>query len=475
MITSVVLKGFQSHIDSSFNLSPGLTVLTGPSDAGKTALIRAIRWVAFNEPAGEAFINQTMAEASVQLTLADGTIITKGRRKGGRTVYHLVPAGGKSQVFEQADVPPEVTAALGITRQSFGDFEAALNFAFQLDAPFLISEPPSAGAKVLGKIAGTEIIDQALKSVSKDTYGARQDKLQADKQIEQKTEELQEYEGIDQLKDQVEACEILLAQFEQLRGTHEILSRLNSQKGILEQKLAALATELQRYVSLSVAEQSLQDIDAGIQRLHQLSDLAQKHGQLTADIFRCQKEIALFVGLAQASEQLAELEQMSIKENTIQDYADRYLLHIMALRKAEAMMTLTKDLDVAAADLANTEKGVQRLDRLEALSIQYQAHILTIAARQKLIDALQGIAQAEPLLTGMDEQRARLDRLRELQALYRVKDNTFEDAGRKAAAAIVAVTSQEKVIQDLWAEIDVCPLCEQPILKGEQHGHQDAH
>lgn len=41
-IQEVTIEGYQSHTNSTFRLSPGLTVITGPSDAGKTAIIRAL-------------------------------------------------------------------------------------------------------------------------------------------------------------------------------------------------------------------------------------------------------------------------------------------------------------------------------------------------------------------------------------------------------------------------------------------------
>lgn len=42
-IQEVTIEGYQSHTNSTFRLSPGLTVITGPSDAGKTAIIRALQ------------------------------------------------------------------------------------------------------------------------------------------------------------------------------------------------------------------------------------------------------------------------------------------------------------------------------------------------------------------------------------------------------------------------------------------------
>lgn len=59
-IQEVTIEGYQSHTNSTFRLSPGLTVITGPSDAGKTAIIRALRWFAFNEPTGKRSYTQSV-------------------------------------------------------------------------------------------------------------------------------------------------------------------------------------------------------------------------------------------------------------------------------------------------------------------------------------------------------------------------------------------------------------------------------
>ena len=88
-IQEVTIEGYQSHTNSTFRLSPGLTVITGPSDAGKTAIIRALRWFAFNEPTGEAFlhtirnpdgsIKEAVDQVKVSVTFDNGITITKTR------------------------------------------------------------------------------------------------------------------------------------------------------------------------------------------------------------------------------------------------------------------------------------------------------------------------------------------------------------------------------------------------------------
>lgn len=91
-IQEVTIEGYQSHTNSTFRLSPGLTVITGPSDVGKTAIIRALRWFAFNEPTGEAFLHtirnpdgsvkEAVDQVKVSVTFDNGITITKTRRKG---------------------------------------------------------------------------------------------------------------------------------------------------------------------------------------------------------------------------------------------------------------------------------------------------------------------------------------------------------------------------------------------------------
>ena len=81
VIRGIKLVGFQSHVDTSINLTEGLNVITGPSDSGKTAVIRAVRWVALNEPQGDAVVNQSVGYAQVTI-ITDTGVVTKVRNKG---------------------------------------------------------------------------------------------------------------------------------------------------------------------------------------------------------------------------------------------------------------------------------------------------------------------------------------------------------------------------------------------------------
>ena len=48
-IKTVKIHDFQSHEDSFMEFEKGLNIIVGPSDSGKSAVIRAIKWALFNE------------------------------------------------------------------------------------------------------------------------------------------------------------------------------------------------------------------------------------------------------------------------------------------------------------------------------------------------------------------------------------------------------------------------------------------
>ena len=50
MIKSIHVVGFQSHADSTIEFDPGVNVLIGQSDSGKTAVVRALDWALNNRP-----------------------------------------------------------------------------------------------------------------------------------------------------------------------------------------------------------------------------------------------------------------------------------------------------------------------------------------------------------------------------------------------------------------------------------------
>lgn len=120
-------------------------------NSGKSSILRALRWLATNRPAGDAFRRADCKTTAVSLRV-DGKVIS--RRRGKKNIYKL-----NEQIFAAMGnrVPDEIANLLNI-----GD----INFAGQFDAPFWLSDSPGAVSRSLNAIVDLGIIDETLAAVA---------------------------------------------------------------------------------------------------------------------------------------------------------------------------------------------------------------------------------------------------------------------------------------------------------------------
>lgn len=157
MIKSIALTNFQSHEDTTLALAPGVNAIVGPSDSGKTAIIRAINWVINNRPGGEGFRSRWGGDTEVNITV-DETMVS--RIRGKENLYVLAHHGAVDHTGFKAfgqGIPPEVTNALHMS---------PVNLQTQMDPPFMLSNSPGEVARYLNRVADLEVIDSSLASIA---------------------------------------------------------------------------------------------------------------------------------------------------------------------------------------------------------------------------------------------------------------------------------------------------------------------
>jgi len=477
-IAKVEVWGFESHVKTEYELSPGLTVLTGPSDSGKTSMsIRAIRWVAKGEPAGEEFawkksaedgtVLQQAEEVGVRITMDNGVQVTKTRRSK-KTKYWVT---GYDEPFEKAEVPEAVKEALGIRPTVYGrdaqgkpELEFDLNFAYQLDAPFLLSMPGSAGAKVLGKLAGTEAIDLALKAVAKDTYAARSDKAAADKEYERKVMQLLDYQNLEEIKAEVEACEWLIEQTEKQLARKESMVTLAVNLDGARNRLRAAEQALEPLMVLDDINEDLKDIEKAQQRYDTLLDLYGKLSQATATVESLTQQINELNALEPAAWLLEGVEKAAVRRQSLENLSKEYSKYTQSVKNAQEIIEQTKDLDYATS-LLDSSLGLQ-LTLLQDIKNLRVAHAALQDSQQRLagnLEYLNHLPEAEALLGAIRAANERLIEMRRTHIAYASKATTAERAQESLREAEQLVRKGEQELAAAWEEAGgVCPLCGHP-------------
>jgi len=168
VITNLRIEDFQSIESLDVECGP-ITVFTGETDVGKSAIVRAIYGLAFNDyPRGHVRDGAKHSLIEVQLQgekVNDGYAYVKASKGDGVNKYFL-DLTGRTMEFGRVgvNVPEEVSEILGWRMLEVDDgTKFTPNFSRQFDPPFLITETPSRKAKLLGSLTNIATLYAAMK------------------------------------------------------------------------------------------------------------------------------------------------------------------------------------------------------------------------------------------------------------------------------------------------------------------------
>ena len=133
MIEKLQIKNFQSHKDSTLEFSPGVNVIVGSSDSGKSAIIRGLRWLAYGKPRGDSMRSWWGGDITITVQLSDCEIT---RKKGSTNTYFL-NKGQNTTEFNAIghEVPQEIGDFAVLVYGGFSKKKAlAFNFLSALTA-----------------------------------------------------------------------------------------------------------------------------------------------------------------------------------------------------------------------------------------------------------------------------------------------------------------------------------------------------
>lgn len=320
-IKKITIQNFQSHENSELELDPGLNVIVGPSDQGKSAIIRAIKWVLFNEPRGNEFIRHGSNFARVTVEMSNGYIVTR-ERSPSKNRYTVTDPEGKSDVYEGFgnEVPDEVKKAHRIFKVVIDvDSDVSLNLGEQLEGPFLMSETGSVKAKAIGRLTGVHVIDKAIRECISDIKRETQVENRCLKEIEELDEKLKSYEDLEQLRNKIDEREELLRK---LKGLAERLGQLQKMGIILGQVSAEQEKSrkiLEQIGRVDKAELIIYKLSEILIRISGLKRLSERYKQLNNILLRTKEELNKYDKLTEAEKSLVRLLQLTELKNKLEN------------------------------------------------------------------------------------------------------------------------------------------------------------
>ena len=209
MFTFVSIFNFQTHKSLHLDLEK-VTTIVGPTESGKSAVVRALRWVCLNKPTGLGFLRVGAKEVKVSLEVDDHTVV---RLKGKKNVYRL--DGEEYRSFGN-DVPEAIAKSLGVDD---------VNFQRQLDPPFWLTDSPGQVAKSLNAIVDLDIVDESLAHVGREHRDARAVHQVTRDRIDEAQAQVDALSHVPTMRDEHQALIALHVEWDSTRTQEALLSR----------------------------------------------------------------------------------------------------------------------------------------------------------------------------------------------------------------------------------------------------------
>ena len=254
-IKTIKLENFQSHKNTVINCDSNLVVLTGESNNGKSAVLRALNLVLANRPSGLAYVSNWAKEVNSkgEIVLKKGavcsvTIVLIGDDGNEHTVTRLRSRDKNIYVVDGVEleavgtsVPKQVLALTNMHE---------CNVQSQDDPYFMLTLPAGQVASKLNELVHLDSIDMAyehLKSNKLSTSSFRRawDSVAAENKLK-----LDGLKHIPQLVEDAEEIKEMLAKHEQLEedvdSMQEMFDTLYDNKLALEKTVPVSETDIER-------------------------------------------------------------------------------------------------------------------------------------------------------------------------------------------------------------------------------------
>ena len=327
MIKKIQIQNFQSHKETTLRLDPGVNIIVGTTDSGKTSILRALRWVIWNRPSGDDFRSWWGGNTSVEVIInernspePDKDFTSIIRSKSDKNNQYFL--NGTDNVFKAigTDVPQEVKDILNVSE---------VNLQRQLDSPFLLTETPGNVAKHFNKIAHLDIIDTSVSNISSWIRGINGEIKHQEKSLVELKEAKKKFKY---LKDMEKDVLFLEEKKEEIDKLYNDLEKLS----LLELKLSSNDQWIQIHTDEIAVEPELDDI------------------------------LSLFTKMKSLKEKQGTLYHIRVKLVKLKNAITEGKELIKAESDVDEILTLYEDLRIAKSDQHKINKKIKAADIIQS-------------------------------------------------------------------------------------------------------------
>lgn len=460
-IEKVILYNFQSHGNTEIEFDNGLNIIVGPSDSGKTAILRGLKWALFNEPSGDYFIREGESECSVDVIFSDGTRIKRYRSKS-KNIYFLYDQYNNEMKFEGfgTSVPEEIIESMGIQKILLdSDVLKSINISDQLESPFLLGERASTRANSIGRLVGVNIIDDALRESLRDSRNMSNAKKSIDDEIVERIKELSQYEYLDELSTRVNYIEelrnkiyekdILLVKYRELLDKYIIITREKEK----------VIKKMERFSSIHVISDNVIKI---IENINTHNSLHNKNEILKITNINKKKITDIIIALKNINKienNLQSINQSINREQLLNNWKYKYNNVTLELIDLKPIVQSLSTLDIIQNNANFLTLNIRMYNKLTSINNEIQSLRKRLEIGNKYMDKFRYIDKVE---ISYYELITKIKCVLNLKTIINNHEINSEEIKKVKILYIKYKEVINKLLldyEDLLLKLVICPLC----------------
>lgn len=460
-IKKVVLENFQSHKYTELEFDERLNVIVGPSDQGKSAIIRGIKWALFNEPSGNFFIREGENDCSVTIVFNDNTKIKRYKSKS-KNLYYLYNSENKEQIFEGfgTNVPKEIIEATNIRKVYLdGKQTNSINISDQLEGPFLLSEKTATRANSIGRLVGVHIVDDAVGDTLKDIRNLNLSKRNLTEQLNKLEENLKEYDYLEQLQKKVKRLEEIKIK---IKESQEKVGKLKNTKikyVDTEKQISNTKKLIGELNSVDVVENIANDLNVKVKVYNFMNNKRKHLLDINKSICYNVNIINSLKNLNQTSQFIIELEDKVYKKRRLENINSNYKSIAKNIIVNNNIVNKLENIDIVESKTYSIYEYSKRLMELKTIKKKFHENDIRTTYGVNYLEKFSKLDQADSILYNLETKVSNLLTLANIKNKTSFIQSELDSTVKNIEKENLQIKKLLEEYKILLEQFEVCPVC----------------
>ena len=459
-IKKVVLENFQSHKYTELEFDERLNVIVGPSDQGKSAIIRGIKWALFNEPSGN-FHREGENDCSVTIVFNDNTKIKRYKSKS-KNLYYLYNSENKEQIFEGfgTNVPKEIIEATNIRKVYLdGKQTNSINISDQLEGPFLLSEKTATRANSIGRLVGVHIVDDAVGDTLKDIRNLNLSKRNLTEQLNKLEENLKEYDYLEQLQKKVKILEEIKIKIKESQEKVGKLKNIKLKYVDTEKQISNTKKLIGELNSVDVVENIANDLNVKVKVYNFMNNKRKHLLDINKSICYNVNIINSLKNLNQTSQFIIELEDKVYKKRRLENINSNYKSIAKNIIVNNNIVNKLENIDIVESKTYSIYEYSKRLMELKTIKKKFHENDIRTTYGVNYLEKFSKLDQADSILYNLETKVSNLLTLANIKNKTSFIQSELDSTVKNIEKENLQIKKLLEEYKILLEQFEVCPVC----------------